>query len=151
MTTQFSSVPIAVITRKRSVATSEGVIYLRSIFLAIMFQDLHWGLLDHCISPGLLLYLPSRGSARSQLLLPILEFRDYIWILILLKIYCIGFFWGKNAQTDGGRRGKKRRGKNEAINSRSKICVPESKNSGKDLKQQRERDTKDKTQNSRKE
>lgn len=40
---------------------------------------------------------------------------------------------------------------NKAINSRSKICVPESKNSGKDLKQQRERDTKGKTQNSRKE
>lgn len=30
---------------------------------------------------------------------------------------------------------------NKAINSRSKICVPESKNSGKDLKQQRERET----------
>lgn len=39
--------------------------------------------------------------ARSKLPLPILEFGNYIWILILLKIHYMGFFLPREGQMDG--------------------------------------------------
>ena len=85
--TQLTSVPIPVIINKA--CNNLGcVMYLQGIFFAIIFWDPHCGVLYHYISPKLLLFTYAHvATIRSQLLLPISEFGDYNWILILLKIY----------------------------------------------------------------